>query len=89
MESGAERAARAVSPDAGLEHDLGIGSLEKAELFGCIEKSLGVELPKSLLVKAKQLKNVIKAVKMAEPTLLKIKREVIAALNWITPAFDS
>lgn len=37
LESGAERAARAVSLDARLEHDLGIGSLEKAELFSRIE----------------------------------------------------
>ncbi|WP_080713339.1 AMP-binding protein [Coxiella burnetii] len=81
LESGAERAARAVSLDARLEHDLGIGSLEKAELFSRIEKSLGVELPESLLVKAKQLNDVVKAVKMAEPTLLKVKREVIAPLK--------
>ena len=33
VDSGAERASRGVSIEAQLERDLGIGSLEKAELF--------------------------------------------------------
>src|SRR3990167_8641079 len=58
QESGASRAVRAVHIDAKLEQELGIGSLEKAELFHRIEAEFHTRLPESLLSQAKTLKDV-------------------------------
>ncbi len=66
-ESGAERAARAASEDAFLERDLGIGSLEKTELFHRIEKAFHVQLPQSLMVDAKTVNDLMDAVLRAHP----------------------
>lgn len=58
QESGAIRAARAVHMDAKLERELGIGSLEKAELFHRIEMEFDIKLPELLLAQAKTLNDV-------------------------------
>jgi len=49
----AERAARAVHLDAQLEKELGIGSLEKAELISRIEKTFDIRCQKKCFLKHK------------------------------------
>lgn len=80
-ESGSERAARAVSLDASLERDLGIGSLEKAEVFHRIEKSFDIRLPDSLMVEAREVKDLIKAVQAAKPKISVLPHEKVTALE--------
>jgi fatty-acyl-CoA synthase len=48
-EVGGERALRAVSPDASLERDLGLGSLERAELLLRLESAFGRSFEDGLL----------------------------------------
>jgi fatty-acyl-CoA synthase len=49
LESGGERAARAVTESASLEREVGLGSLEKVELITRIERRAGRDLPDSVL----------------------------------------
>jgi 1-acyl-sn-glycerol-3-phosphate acyltransferase len=49
LESGGERAARAVSETASLERDIGLGSLERVELITRIERRAGRTLPDGAL----------------------------------------
>jgi len=49
LEAGGERAARAVSPSASLEREVGLGSLEKVELITRIERRTGRTLPDGAL----------------------------------------
>ncbi|MBK5256477.1 MAG: AMP-binding protein [Vicinamibacteria bacterium] len=49
LETGGERAGRAVSPVASLERDVGFGSLEKVELITRIERRAGCTLPDGIL----------------------------------------
>src|SRR5262245_48569655 len=44
-----ERAARAVRPEASLERDVGLGSLERVELLLRLEDAFGRRLPESCL----------------------------------------
>ncbi len=67
-DSGAERAAQAVSKEANLERDLGIGSLERAELFHRIEKAYGIQLPDALMIEANAVQDLVAAVKAAKPS---------------------
>jgi len=67
-DSGAERASQAVATDASLERDLGIGSLERAELFHRIEQAYGIQLSDTLMVEAKIVHDLVSAVKAAKPT---------------------
>jgi len=66
-ESKAERATRAVAVDALLEQDLGIGSLEKAELFHRFEKAFAVRLPDQVMIEAKSINDIIIAISTAQP----------------------
>jgi fatty-acyl-CoA synthase len=66
-ELGAERVQLSVSLDAVLEKDLGLGSLEKAELQYRIEKTFGVRLPEHLLVQAKTLRDFVIPIQEAKP----------------------
>lgn len=47
--------------------DLGIGSLDRAELFSRIEKSFVIQLPDNLIAKAEQIKDLIPAIEDANP----------------------
>src|SRR5262245_1689732 len=44
-----ERAARAVQPEASLDRDVGLGSLERVELILRLEEAFGRRLPESCL----------------------------------------
>lgn len=66
-ELGVERAQLVITLDAALEKDLGLGSLEKAELQHRIEKTFGVRLPEQLLVQAKTLRDFVKPIQQAKP----------------------
>ncbi len=58
---------RAVSLDASLTHELGIGSLERGELFARFESVFGLQLPESLMVSANSLRDVAAFIKTAKP----------------------
>jgi len=58
QDSGADRASRSVTMQASLERELGIGSLEKAELFHRIEQHFKIKLPEKLLAEAKNLQEI-------------------------------
>jgi fatty-acyl-CoA synthase len=62
-----ERAERAVSLDASLEKDLGIGSLERAELFHRVEKTFVIQLPDNLIAEAEYVRDIIPAIEDANP----------------------
>ena len=49
LETGGERAARAVGESASLERDVGLGSLERVELITRIERRTGRSLPEDAL----------------------------------------
>jgi acyl-CoA synthetase (AMP-forming)/AMP-acid ligase II/acyl carrier protein len=49
LETGGERAGRAVTPVASLEREVGLGSLEKVELITRIERRAGCTLPDGIL----------------------------------------
>lgn len=80
-DSGAERASRAVTIDASLEHDLGIGSLEKAELFHRIEKAFGIHLPDALMVEGRQVRDIVAAVVAAKPSSVTMPHEMVSGLS--------
>lgn len=50
LELGGDRAARAVSPMASLERDVGLGSLERVELMTRLERAMGRELDDRFLL---------------------------------------
>ncbi len=80
----AERAKLAVTLDASLEYDLGLGSLEKAELFSRIEKTFTVRLPDGAVGQVKNLRELIPLIEAAGPpiTLQKnIIHEELAAIQ--------
>lgn len=62
-----ERALRAVSMDASFEKDLGIGSLERAELFHRIEKAFVIQLPDRLIAQAEYIRDIIPSIEEANP----------------------
>lgn len=62
-----ERAIRALTLDADLEQQLGIGSLEKAELLRRIETHYDIQLNESLLVTVSTLQDLINPILRATP----------------------
>lgn len=79
VELKAERAQRAITLHAELEKDLGIGSLERAELFHRIENNFSIQLPTSLMVEAKTLNDIVTAILQANPSVPLSKRKLPAA----------
>ena len=79
-ELGAERAKRGIALDAALEQDLGLGSLEKAELIYRIEKAFDIQLPITAIVEAKTVNDILLAVQNANPPE-KPHQEVYAVLE--------
>lgn len=67
IESKLERAHHALTVNALLERDLGIGSLEKAELFYRLEKTFNVRLSEKTLIEAKSIGDLIQAISIAQP----------------------
>lgn len=65
-ELGSSWALSAISLEASFK-ELGIGSLELAELFGRIEKAFVIQLPDNLIAEAKQIKDLVPAIENANP----------------------
>ncbi len=64
-----QRAVHVVSMKADLQRELGIGSLEKAELLHRTEQAFSIILPESLLTDAESLQDLATAIKKAHPSL--------------------
>lgn len=77
IEMDSSRAANAVSVSASLERDLGIGSLERAELFHRIEKHFEIQLPEDLLGHIQTLDELLSAIKKAHPPEHFSQKEII------------
>lgn len=67
-ELGSERAKLAISLNADLERDLGLGSLEKAEFLSRIEKTFDVTLPDAALIQTKTANDLIIIIQKASPS---------------------
>ncbi len=80
VELKAERAQRAISINARLENDLGLGSLEKAELFSRLEKAFSVQLTTQTMAEAKTINDIMNAIIQNVPSLRFLTREKIAPL---------
>jgi fatty-acyl-CoA synthase len=76
-----QRALHLVSMNADLQRELGIGSLEKAELLHRSEQAFNIVLPESLLTEAESLQDLATAVKNAHPSLKPTNAEHIPRLN--------
>jgi fatty-acyl-CoA synthase len=67
-ELGAAHAQRAVTLTASLERDLGIGSLEKAELLHRIEQTFQIRFPDTVLVHGETVNDLLLAIQQAKPS---------------------
>jgi 1-acyl-sn-glycerol-3-phosphate acyltransferase len=65
-ELGTDRVARAVSLDASLDRDLGLGSLERVELLFRIEKAFSVQIQEHLVAQARTPRDLVQALLQAE-----------------------
>ena len=81
VELKAERAQRAISINARLENDLGLGSLEKAELISRIEKNFLVQIPIHTMAEAKTINDLVHAVLQTSPTQQILTGKVVAPLS--------
>ncbi|MBI4608699.1 MAG: AMP-binding protein [Candidatus Rokubacteria bacterium] len=59
---------QAVSPDASVDRDLGLGSLERVELLLRLEQAFGVRLPDAVMAEADTLLDLVNAVHTAGPS---------------------
>lgn len=64
-----QRALHLVSMEADLQRELGIGSLEKAELLHRTEQAFTITLPENLLTEAESLADLVAAIKKAHPSI--------------------
>ncbi|HUP37370.1 MAG TPA: AMP-binding protein, partial [Candidatus Limnocylindria bacterium] len=60
-------AVRTIGLDAALDRDLGIGSLERVELFLRIERRLGIRLQDTAMAEVETVRDLIAAVRIASP----------------------
>lgn len=67
LELEAERAVQAITLEASLERELGIGSLGKTELFQRIEKVFSIRLPENAMIKADSLVDLAKIIQQISP----------------------
>lgn len=65
---GNDRALRALTTQAFLEKDLGLGSLERVELMLRLRQEFGVQLPEETLYQAQTVQDVIVALQHAQPS---------------------
>lgn len=84
IENGNELALKDLTLDVKLTENLGIGSLERGELFKRIEASFAVQLPDSLLAEAQTLRHIVIAVQHANPPEFKSRHEFTAHLEAAT-----
>lgn len=66
-ELGTDRAVRAVSLEASLDRDLGLGSLERVELLLQIEKAFSIRLQDHLVAEARTPRDLASAILCAKP----------------------
>lgn len=76
-----DKALRAVRLDARLDGDLGIGSLERVELFNRIEKALEIELPTKIMGEARTLEDIAIATKSQNPQVTQLKTAYVPQLE--------
>jgi fatty-acyl-CoA synthase len=76
-----QRALHLVSMAANLRDELGIGSLEKAELLHRTEQAFSISLPESLLTDAESLEDLAAAIQKAAPSLQPINFKHIPHLK--------
>jgi len=67
VDLGHAQAARIISVDSVLDKDLGLGSLERVELFSRLEQNLNLQLPHELLYEAETVSDLILALQKTEP----------------------
>jgi len=79
-ELGAERAASAITPGASLSRDLGLGSLERAELLRRIEKHFSVHLSHQAINRAKTVNDLIVSIRNVNPDVVLGNHEFVASL---------
>lgn len=75
------QAVPAVRLDARLEGDLGLGSLERVELFHRIERSLEVVLPVKVMAEARTLEDIAVATKAQKPKPTVLKAAYVPRLE--------
>lgn len=68
---GSGRALAALKPEAVLDRDLGIGSLERTELVVRLESAFGVELPDGAIVHAASVADLVRYVVAANPAVVR------------------
>jgi len=86
-ELGAERALAGLRPDALLDRDLGLGSLERVELLARLESEVGVTFPESVLGEARTPKDIARALAGQEASLPLEKYRVrpVGAVTRLSP----
>ncbi len=83
-ESGSRRVIGSLNGQSLLERDLGVGSLERTELFHRIEKAFNVQLSNQVLADAETIADLVKAVASAKPSTSMINHDFIPALEMIS-----
>lgn len=84
-ELGMEHTAHAVSLDASLDRDLGLGSLERVELILRIEKAFSVRIPEHLVAEARSPRDLAGAVLHSEAPGRPLSLERIQTIGAATP----
>jgi acyl carrier protein len=67
MDLGVDRAIRAVTLDASLDRDLGLGSLERVELLVRVEKAFSIQIPDHLVAEAETPRDLAHAILHSVP----------------------
>ncbi len=86
---GHAHAARIINTDSVLDKDLGIGSLERVELFSRLEQSLGIQLPHELLYEAETVNDLIRALQKNELQQTEIQHVQKPVLDPTAPIAES
>jgi len=81
FEIGNETALRILSPDAYLDKDLGIGSIERTELFHRVEKVYDIQFPDKVLLETASVKDIIEAVLIAKPKTIHLAKKNNPLIN--------
>lgn len=84
----AERARLAITLDASLEHDLGIDSLGRVELFHRVERLLSIHLPENAMADVKSLRDLVRIIEQAIPVASVKTHDRKPASAATQPAFD-
>jgi 1-acyl-sn-glycerol-3-phosphate acyltransferase len=77
---------RPVGLDDALDRDLGIGSLERVELLLRLERRFGVRLPDAVMAEAVSVRDLVAAIRGAEPGLPEAAPAPLAPLGEAAPA---